>query len=71
MPERLHPGVYVEEVPPAVRAIEGISTSTAAFADLIEECQKRQFYYPIHVSTLRISQRCEYNGFTKNYFLTI
>src|SRR4030095_7938200 len=29
--ERLHPGVYVEEVPSGVRPIEGVSTSTAAF----------------------------------------
>jgi phage tail sheath protein FI len=31
MPERLHPGVYVEEVPSAVRPIEAVGTSTAAF----------------------------------------
>lgn len=31
MPERLHPGVYVEEVPAGVKPIEGVSTSTAAF----------------------------------------
>lgn len=31
MPELLHPGVYVQEVPSAVRPIEGVSTSTAAF----------------------------------------
>lgn len=31
MPERLHPGVYVEEVPSAVRPLEAASTSTAAF----------------------------------------
>src|SRR5262249_40620042 len=31
MPERLHPGVYVEEVSGGVRPIEGVSTSTAAF----------------------------------------
>ncbi|MGW0591326.1 phage tail sheath family protein [Streptosporangium sp. NPDC002607] len=29
--ERLHPGVYLEEVPSGVRPIEGVSTSTAAF----------------------------------------
>jgi phage tail sheath protein FI len=29
--ERLHPGVFIEEVPSAVRPIEGVSTSTAAF----------------------------------------
>src|SRR5689334_21501254 len=31
MPERLHPGVYVQEVPSGSRPIEGASTSTAAF----------------------------------------
>lgn len=31
MAERLHPGVYVEEVPSGVRPIEQVSTSTAAF----------------------------------------
>lgn len=31
MPERLHPGVYVEEVSGGVKPIEGVSTSTAAF----------------------------------------
>lgn len=31
MPERLHPGVYVEEVSGGVRPIEGVGTSTAAF----------------------------------------
>ena len=31
MAERLHPGVYVEEVSGDVRPIEGVSTSTAAF----------------------------------------
>jgi uncharacterized protein len=36
MQERLHPGVYVEEVPPAVRPIEGVSTSTAAFLGVAE-----------------------------------
>ena len=31
MPERLHPGVYVEEVSGGARPIEGVGTSTAAF----------------------------------------
>lgn len=31
MPTYLHPGVYVEEVPSAVKVIEGVGTSTAAF----------------------------------------
>ena len=31
MAERLHPGVYVEEVSSGIRPIEGVATSTAAF----------------------------------------
>jgi len=31
MPELLHPGVYVQEVPSTVRPIQAVSTSTAAF----------------------------------------
>src|SRR5712691_9251996 len=31
MPEYLSPGVYIEEIPSALKAIEGVSTSTAAF----------------------------------------
>lgn len=31
MPERLHPGVYVEEVSSGVKPVEGVGTSTAAF----------------------------------------
>lgn len=31
MPEYLHPGVYLEEIPSGVKPIEGVSTSIAAF----------------------------------------
>src|SRR4051794_39182308 len=31
MPEYLHPGVYVEEIEPGPRPIQGVPTSTAAF----------------------------------------
>jgi phage tail sheath protein FI len=34
MAERLHPGVYVEEISSGIRPIEGVSTSTAAFLGL-------------------------------------
>ena len=36
MPEYLSPGVFVEEVPPRLRAIEGVSTSTAGFVGVAE-----------------------------------
>src|SRR5690348_8791651 len=35
--ELLHPGVYVQEVPSAVRPIEGVSTSTAAFIGITDK----------------------------------
>src|SRR5262245_41802138 len=31
MPEYLAPGVFIEEVPPRLKTIEGVSTSTAGF----------------------------------------
>ncbi len=37
MPERLHPGVYVEEVPGGARPIEGAGTSTAVFVGIAEK----------------------------------
>ena len=37
MPENLHPGVYVQEVPSSVRPIEGVSTSTAAFIGVADK----------------------------------
>ena len=33
----LSPGVYIEEVPSAVRPIAGVSTSTAAFVSIIPD----------------------------------
>jgi len=35
--DRLHPGVYIEEVPSGVQPIEGVSTSTAAFIGKAEK----------------------------------
>lgn len=35
MPQYLSPGVYVEEVPSAIRAIAGVSTSTAGFIGIV------------------------------------
>ncbi|HYK05700.1 MAG TPA: phage tail sheath C-terminal domain-containing protein [Thermoanaerobaculia bacterium] len=37
MPELLHPGVYVQELPAAVKPIEGVSTSTAAFVGIADK----------------------------------
>ena len=46
--ERLHPGVYIQEVPSGVRPIEGVSTSTAAFVGTTERG-------PLGVATLLTS----------------
>jgi phage tail sheath protein FI len=37
MPQYLSPGVYVEEVPSAIKAIAGVSTSTAAFIGVVPD----------------------------------
>src|SRR6266699_6581100 len=37
MPQYLSPGVYVEEVPSAVRPIAGVSTSTACFLGIVPD----------------------------------
>src|SRR2546426_9696956 len=37
MPEYLAPGVYVEEVPSAVKPIAGVSTSTAGFIGVVPD----------------------------------
>jgi phage tail sheath protein FI len=34
MPEYLAPGVFIEEIPARLKAIEGVSTSTAGFVGL-------------------------------------
>ena len=37
MPQYLHPGVYVQEVPSAVRPIAGVGTSTAGFIGVVPD----------------------------------
>ncbi len=66
MPERLHPGVYVEEVPPTVRAIEGVSTSTAAFIGVAERGPVGK---PVLVTSFKEYQD-KSGGFKENSFLT-
>ena len=41
MPQYLSPGVYVEEIPSAVQAIAGVSTSTAAFIGILPNAKVR------------------------------
>ena len=40
MPEYLSPGVYVEEIPSAVKPIAGVSTSTACFLGVVPDSIK-------------------------------
>src|SRR3954454_23428855 len=37
MPEYLSPGIYVEEVPSAIKPIAGVSTSTAGFIGVVPD----------------------------------
>lgn len=46
MPEYLSPGVFVEEVPGKLKALEGVSTSTAAFAGPAERGPVAGFALP-------------------------
>jgi uncharacterized protein len=51
MPEYLSPGVYVEEVPSAVKPIAGVSTSTACFIGLVPETIHIPFENPSYDPT--------------------
>jgi phage tail sheath protein FI len=52
MPEYLSPGVYIEEVPPRLRAIEGVSTSTVGFVGVAERGPVPGFELPFNPSTV-------------------
>ena len=39
MPQYLHPGVYVQEVPSAVQPIAGVGTSTAGFIGVVPDTE--------------------------------
>lgn len=54
MPSYLSPGVYVEEVPPSSRPIEGVSTSVAAFIGFAEKG-------PVHEPVL-VTNWSQYTG---------
>ncbi len=76
MPELLHPGVYVQEVPSAVRAIEGVSTSTAAFVGVTDKgpipgrtLPNGRMAQPGLVTSLTEYNR-RYGGFRRDSFLT-
>src|SRR6185295_16079874 len=53
MPQYLSPGVYVEEVPSAVKPIAGVSTSTAGFIGIIAN------QLPVPPTSMTRTQRIE------------
>jgi len=75
MAERLHPGVYVEEISSGVRPIEGVSTSTAAFIGVTDKGQVPQILSDgRRVSPLMVTSFTDYvrqfGGFRRDSFLT-
>ena len=76
MAEYLHPGVYVQEVPSAVRPIEGISTSTAAFIGVADQgpvpgtlLPTGQPAQPVFLTSFTEYNR-QFGGFRTDSFLT-
>src|SRR5262245_61709124 len=76
MPELLHPGVYVREVPSGVRPIEGVSTSTAAFIGVADKgpipgqtLPTGRMARPVMVTSFTDYLR-QFGGFRADSFLT-
>jgi len=76
MPELLHPGVYVQELPSTVRPIEGVSTSTAAFIGVTEKgpvpggiLPTGRMAQPLLVTSFTDYMR-QFGGFLRGSFLT-
>src|SRR3954463_2303013 len=76
MPELLHPGVYVQEVPSAVRPIQGVSTSTAAFIGAADKgpipgtiLPNGRIAQPLMVTSFTDYQR-QFGGFRSDSFLS-
>ena len=63
--EKLHPGVYIQEVSSGVRPIEGVSTSNAAF---IGKAQKGNLNQAVLVTSLQEFQAA-YGNFISDSFL--
>jgi phage tail sheath protein FI len=76
MVELLHPGVYVQEVPSAVRPIQGVSTSTAAFIGIASKgpvpgtvLPNGRMAQPVLVTSFTDYQR-QFGGFRRDSFLS-
>jgi uncharacterized protein len=64
MPSYLSPGVYVEEVPSAIKAIAGVSTSTAAFVGIVPDVVNLVARNPDFDPGVATSQPSKLVGFT-------
>jgi phage tail sheath protein FI len=76
MVELLHPGVYVQEVPSAVRPIQGVGTSTAAFIGRSDKgpipgtiLPNGRMAQPVLVTSFTDYQR-QFGGFRQDSFLS-
>ena len=76
MPEYLHPGVYVQEVPSGARPIEGVSTSTSAFIGVADKgampgslLSTGRAAQPLLVTSFTEYTR-QFGGFRRDSFLT-
>jgi len=66
MPQYLSPGVYVEEVPSAVKAIAGVSTSTAGFIGIVKD----KLSSPLYTVTNEAIDPAVVNGTDKEFKLS-
>jgi phage tail sheath protein FI len=77
MPQFFHPGVYVLELPSAVKPIEGVSTSTAAFIGVADKGPipgmpnppNGRMSQPVLLTNFTDYQR-QFGGFRRDSFLT-
>lgn len=76
MPELLHPGVYVQELSGAVKPIQGVSTSTAAFIGVTDKgpipgniLPNGRVAAPVLVTSFTDYLR-QFGGFRRDSFLT-
>jgi phage tail sheath protein FI len=76
MAELLHPGVYVQEVPSAVRPIQGVGTSTAAFIGIADKgpvpgnlLPTGRMAQPVLITSFTDYTR-QFGGFRQDSFLT-
>ena len=76
MPELLHPGVYVQETSGAVKPIQGVSTSTAAFIGVSDKgpipgniLPNGRVAAPVLVTSFTDYLR-QFGGFRRDSFLT-